>query len=279
MPETPMVSVLMTAYNREKYIAEAIESVLASTYKDFELVIVDDCSSDKTVEISKQYEAKDNRVKVFVNEKNLGDYPNRNKAASYATGHYIMYVDSDDFILENHIETSLTICLNDPNVKLVLPSRIHDEFTGKCKLSPLESYTEHFYHSGFLETGPLGALICSDSFYEIGGFSGRRMIGDVELFLNLSSKFYIVRIDSKGINSRVDNTKESNFGEYFYLVEILDVYKTALFATNCPIINKRYSLISMKFFERESVIVKRFLKTLNPKYITYFFKAIYYLFK
>lgn len=63
MPETPMVSVLMTAYNREKYISEAIESVLESSYNDFELVIVDDCSSDKTVEIAKQFEAKDNRVR------------------------------------------------------------------------------------------------------------------------------------------------------------------------------------------------------------------------
>ena len=86
----PLVSVLMTSYNRENYIAEAIESVLASTYKNFELIIVDDRSKDRTVEIARSYESKDDRVKVYINEKNLGDYPNRNKAASYAKGFYIM---------------------------------------------------------------------------------------------------------------------------------------------------------------------------------------------
>ena len=74
-----LVSVLMTSFNREKYIAEAIESVLASTYKDFELIIVDDCSKDNTVGIAKKYEELDSRVKVYINEVNLGDYPNRNK--------------------------------------------------------------------------------------------------------------------------------------------------------------------------------------------------------
>ena len=54
--EQPLVSVLMTAYNREKYIAEAIESVLASTCKNFELIIVDDCSADNTVAIARGYE-------------------------------------------------------------------------------------------------------------------------------------------------------------------------------------------------------------------------------
>jgi glycosyltransferase involved in cell wall biosynthesis len=58
----------MTAYNREKYISKAIKSVLASSHIDFELIIVDDCSTDKTIEIARKFEAKDSRVKVYVNE-------------------------------------------------------------------------------------------------------------------------------------------------------------------------------------------------------------------
>src|SRR5688572_26575631 len=96
MPDRPLVSVLMTAYNREKYIAESIESVLRSTYIHFELIIVDDASKDRTVEIARSY--KDPRIQVYVNEKNLGDYPNRNRAASYASGKYIKYLDADDII-------------------------------------------------------------------------------------------------------------------------------------------------------------------------------------
>src|SRR5205814_9393285 len=93
----PLISVLTTAYNREKYIAEAIESVLASTFKDFEMIIVDDCSKDHTVEIARRYSS-DPRVQVHVNEKNLGDYPNRNCASSFACGIYLKYLDSDDVI-------------------------------------------------------------------------------------------------------------------------------------------------------------------------------------
>ena len=96
MNDSPLVSLLMTSYNREKYIGFAIESVLASTYTNWELIIVDDGSIDKTVEIAQQYEKKDGRIRFYRNEKNLGDYPNRNKAASYAGGKYIKYVDADD---------------------------------------------------------------------------------------------------------------------------------------------------------------------------------------
>src|SRR5450631_849992 len=100
----PLVSVLMTAFNREKLIGQAIESVLASTYSDLELIVVDDGSSDSTVEIAKDYAAKDDRIKVFINEKNLGDYPNRNRAASHAKGKYIKFVDSDDKLFDFSLE-------------------------------------------------------------------------------------------------------------------------------------------------------------------------------
>ncbi|RZK18039.1 MAG: glycosyltransferase family 2 protein, partial [Flavobacterium sp.] len=72
----PLVSVLMTTYNREKFITESIESVLFSSYTNFELIIVDDASTDQTAIIAQRYAAKDNRVRLIVNESNIGDYPN-----------------------------------------------------------------------------------------------------------------------------------------------------------------------------------------------------------
>ena len=82
--KTPQVSILTTVYNRDKYLAACIDSVLASTYQDWELIIVDDVSTDTSVAIAQRYEQKHARIKVYVNQTNLGDYPNRNKAASYA---------------------------------------------------------------------------------------------------------------------------------------------------------------------------------------------------
>ena len=106
--DKPLVSVLMTTYNREKYLAIAVESVLASTYENFELIIVDDQSKDKSYEIALSYAQKDKRVKVFKNEKNLGDYPNRNKAASLANGKYLKYVDADDMIYPTGLEVMVS---------------------------------------------------------------------------------------------------------------------------------------------------------------------------
>jgi len=86
----PKISILTTVYNREKYLAACIESVLASSYQNWELIIVDDVSTDTSVAIAKSYEKKDARIKVYVNAQNLGDYPNRNKAASYAKGKMLL---------------------------------------------------------------------------------------------------------------------------------------------------------------------------------------------
>ena len=99
------VSILTTVYNRDKYLAACINSVLASSYQDWELIIVDDVSTDTSLAISKSYEQKDARIKVYVNDKNLGDYPNRNKAASYAKGKYLKYLDADDLIYPRGLET------------------------------------------------------------------------------------------------------------------------------------------------------------------------------
>src|ERR1017187_1015293 len=122
-PDSPLVSVLMTAYNREKYIGEAIESVLASSYADFELIIVDDCSTDSTVAIARSYEARDKRIKVFVNEKNLGDYVNRNEAAKFGSGKYLKYVDSDDLIYPYGLDVMVKAMEQFPDAALGITSR------------------------------------------------------------------------------------------------------------------------------------------------------------
>ncbi len=86
MTAKPLVSVLITSYNRDKYIAQAIQSVLASTYNNFELIIVDDCSTDQSFAKAQRYAASDERISAYVNEKNLTQFGNRNKAASFARG-------------------------------------------------------------------------------------------------------------------------------------------------------------------------------------------------
>lgn len=190
---TPLVSVLMTSYNREKYIAYAIESVLASTYSHFELIITDDGSKDRTVEIARKYAQQDERVKVFLNEKNLGDYPNRNKAASYAGGKYLKYVDADDYIYPRGLEILVEMMEQFPEAGWGLCSL--DQYVGKpfpFMLSPSEAYLFNYKGPGLFHKAPLSSIIRRDVFEQVGGFNPIRMAGDFDMWNRLARYFPVV---------------------------------------------------------------------------------------
>lgn len=95
----PTVSIHMCTYNREHFIQQAIDSVLAQTYTDFELLILDDASTDNTKEVVLPYLI-DTRIRYITNEYNLGITKNRNKALSLSQGKYIAVLDSDDYWID-----------------------------------------------------------------------------------------------------------------------------------------------------------------------------------
>jgi len=102
--ESPKISVVMPAYNAEKYIAEAIESILNQTFRDFEFIIIDDASTDNTGKIIAEYAKKDNRIKVFTNEKNLYISKTLNLGLSCAQSEIIARMDADDISLPERLE-------------------------------------------------------------------------------------------------------------------------------------------------------------------------------
>lgn len=101
------VSVIMSNFNCENFIDETINSVLAQTYENWELIIVDDCSSDGSVEKIRGYCEKDDRIKLFVNEENMGAAASRNLALREATGKWMAFLDSDDLWLPEKLEKQL----------------------------------------------------------------------------------------------------------------------------------------------------------------------------
>ena len=162
----PRVSVLMTAYNREEFIAEAIESVLAQTFTDFELIIVDDGSKDRTVEIARNYAARDSRIQVVVNERNLGQFPNRNYAASLATGEFVKYHDSDDVMYPHCLQVTVPLLTAYPEAAFALsPGGL--DWTGgpyPMLLTPRMAYQREFLGSGLFYVGPACALFRAERF-------------------------------------------------------------------------------------------------------------------
>lgn len=91
-----LVSIITPLYNAEKYIGETIESVLNQSYKNWEMLIIDDSSKDNSLKIAKKYEVTDKRIKVIKNEKNLGVTKTRNKGITLAKGKFIAFLDADD---------------------------------------------------------------------------------------------------------------------------------------------------------------------------------------
>ena len=101
------LSIALATYNGEKYLREQLDSILCQTVSDFELIICDDCSTDSTLLILKEYADKDFRIKIFVNEKNIGFKKNFEKAISLCTCDYIALSDQDDIWTENHLQILL----------------------------------------------------------------------------------------------------------------------------------------------------------------------------
>ena len=101
----------MPSYNSERFIAEAIESVIKQTYNNWELLIVDDCSKDKTIEIVETFLKLDSRIKLFVLDENSGAAIARNKALEMSEGRFIAYLDSDDLWNECKLEKQVKFML------------------------------------------------------------------------------------------------------------------------------------------------------------------------
>lgn len=113
----PLVSVVMPVYNTAAYVGQAIESILAQTYANFEFIIVDDASSDNSVEVVRSYV--DERIRLIINETNQGISRTRNRGMEVAQGKYIAIFDSDDISLPYRLERQVSFLEKNPDFGLV----------------------------------------------------------------------------------------------------------------------------------------------------------------
>ena len=217
----------MTAYNREKFIEEAIESVLASSYSNFELIIVDDCSIDRTLLIARAFESKDNRIKVYVNETNIGDYPNRNKAAGYAKGVFLMNVDSDDTISRDGIEN----CINAMNLFPDSGFGIYNPIHGLIPIliNSEDVIKNHFFKKPFLFIGPGGTVLKREYFNRINRYPVKYGPAN-DMYFNIKAACFspVVLLPFEFMNYRrhpgqeINNTYIYLYNNYLYLKEALN---------------------------------------------------------
>ena len=192
MDKTMLISIITPTYNREAFLPVAIESVLAQSYKEFELIIVDDGSTDNSRELINAYVDKDPRVKYLYQE-NQRQSVARNYALSIAKGDFICFLDSDNYWPHDKLEKSLKAFEQHPEADIVYGDCITiDEQGNELHRNNMRRYS-----------GSIAAFLLKDNFVsmnttmtrrrcfnEMGGMSGKRRVADdYDLWLKFSARY------------------------------------------------------------------------------------------
>lgn len=149
------ISIIMTSYNYEKYIREAIESVIAQSYKNWELIIIDDGSSDNSIEIIEQYVCKDSRVKLYThkNNANKGIAESIKLGLKNANSEWIAFLESDDAWKSEYLEEIVKVMQNSPDIIFSIPEVVYESSQQSDSKSFLEDLYPKFFNvneSGFI---------------------------------------------------------------------------------------------------------------------------------
>ncbi|MGY8917831.1 MAG: glycosyltransferase family 2 protein [Flavobacteriales bacterium] len=165
--QSNLVSIIVPFYNVEQYIDRCIKSLLSQTYLNLEILLVDDCSPDNTLEIVQQYANNDSRIKILQYDKNRGLGGARNYGIEQAKGEYILFVDSDDYIEANTVE-GLYEKAKDNNL-CVLEANYLKEGEISTEVLPRKSYYSQKVFSGkeYWESIPIAPVVAWNKFYKL----------------------------------------------------------------------------------------------------------------
>ncbi len=234
---TPKVSVIIPTYNGEKFIGRAIESVLNQTFKDFELIIVDDGSTDNTKEIIQQYQKKDERIKYLWEENSGGPARPYNLALKQCQGEHIAFLDHDDEWLPEKLEKQLAILKEYEgkiNLGLVTCGAYVVDPLGNNKgkfnfeynnlLSP-EEYELSFEKMILISLSCV--VIKKEVFKRVGNFDEKfKVAADLDLYLRILKNYYFYYLEEPLVNYTQSDNSLSNeqfwikqMPEYKYLLE------------------------------------------------------------
>ena len=221
----PLVSVVMPVYNGEQYLAEAIESILAQTFADFEFIIVDDGSRDRSADIIRDYQKRDARIHLIQHERNERQASARNRGIRVAHGEYIAAMDSDDISLPERLRKQVEFLRAHPEIGAVgVGTQKVDE-----DLSPINAYRLRANHASIaLEMIAGGIAIARGTmmvrrrlFLSSGGYNTHpdfrfsydseltlRLLGDMRVrFSNVIENLYLYRIHESNFSHGQDRSE------------------------------------------------------------------------
>jgi len=192
MDENPLVTIITPTYNRAAFLPQAIDGVLAQTYENFELIIVDDGSTDNSPEILSEYQSKDERIRVYRQE-NQGQSIARNKAITEARGEFICFLDSDNYWAPDKLEQQLNLFETNPSVDVIYGDIVTvDENSIELSRKNMKRYSGNISRWMLRDNcvSMNTAMARRRCFDEMGGMSGqRRVADDYDLWLRFSARY------------------------------------------------------------------------------------------
>jgi glycosyltransferase involved in cell wall biosynthesis len=218
----PLVSVLMSSYNNEKFVSEAIESVLGQTFEDFELIIIENGSKDGSPQIIKDYSKKDDRIRIIFHAENIGIAKSQNELIENAKGKFICRIDSDDVWVKDKLEKQLEIMKQDENLVIWTEAELIDAESHSRGKTFTQMY-KSLKKSGFIFDELLvgNYIFCSSMMFKRENLEGIRykenikFANDHQFNLDLAYKYKYYFIPEPLTKYRIhgSNTIFSDWGE------------------------------------------------------------------
>ncbi len=188
----PLVTVLLTAYNAEAFLAEALESIIQQTYPNMEILLVDDGSTDSSLAIMQEFQARDSRIRIDQHE-NMGITKSSNRALQMAQGDIIVRLDADDIMVPNRVEEQVKFLLENPEVTMVSSDCLVINDEGKTVGTQIMPGYDTIAHSRKMATAHNTVVAAHTAFaaykkniLDVGGYNESiRCVVDQELFTRM----------------------------------------------------------------------------------------------
>lgn len=264
MIKNPVVSVIIPTYNRANLIGKAIKSVLEQTYQDFEIIVVDDGSTDNTVDIIKGFKKKDERFKYIRYKKNRGCSAARNAGIKVARGKYIAFQDSDDEWFQEKLEKQVEVFKNaSPEVGVVYAEfwRIKDNRKTNIPPSWIKQKEDNIYKE-LLKGNFIGTpvvLVRKECFEKVGLFDEHiSAFEDWELWIRISKYYHFKFIDKPlAVSYHTSNSVNSNRDNHIRARKLILKKHFQEISKNNKLLSNHYFRIGTSLYSNNDFKIKR----------------------
>lgn len=306
MSREPRVTVLMPCYNAELYLVEAIESIINQTYRNLEILLIDDGSKDATRDMIENYAIKDSRIIPVYNERNLGLIRTLNKGVKLASGEFIARMDADDISVLNRIEKMIEVFLEHPEIDVMSASYFHISPLGKVlrRNFPKATTSKALQFVSFFCTPVIHpCVIAKTSVLKANAFDEEyihsedyeifsRLLMNGYNFLNLMEPLYYLRMNTLSVSYKFERIQISthtrisqrNIENYFGAKFDFFLHKVMInrisFSVSFSMLNeaiKTLQNLKMQFLEREkpeATEINQIEEFLTEQFIDIYFQSL-----